>query len=138
MDPGTTVQPGADIIRRLEIHGHKAFGPTVAGHGKGMCKQVSHAQSTQAIVDLSSAHLALWRRTVGASPVSKTNGRSGFRSESTVGSWMVAVCSFYEWADAHALLATAVHAATIFAAQRSGATFTISHTADLADQFAAV
>ena len=30
-------------------------------------------------------HLALWRRTVAASPVSKTNGSSGFRSESTVG-----------------------------------------------------
>jgi hypothetical protein len=51
---------------------------------------------------------------------------------------MVEVRSFDEWADAHVLLATAVHAATIFAAQRSGATFTISHTADLADQFAAV
>ena len=31
------------------------------------------------------SHLALWRRTVAASPVSKTNGSSGFRSESTVG-----------------------------------------------------
>jgi hypothetical protein len=40
-----------DIIRRLESHGHKAFGPTVAGHGKDMCKQVSHAQSTQSIAD---------------------------------------------------------------------------------------
>jgi hypothetical protein len=36
------------------------------------------------------SHLALWRRTVAASPVSKTNGSSGFRSESTVGLWMVA------------------------------------------------
>src|SRR6201988_2731025 len=39
------------VINRLEHLGHKAFGPTVAGHGKGVCKNVSHAQSTQSIVD---------------------------------------------------------------------------------------
>ena len=39
------------VIKRLEDHGHTAFGPTVAGHGKGVSKQVSHAQSTQSIVD---------------------------------------------------------------------------------------
>ena len=54
------------------------------------------------------SHLALWRRTVATSAVSKTNGRSGLRSESTVWLWMVAVRSFYEWADAHSLLATDV------------------------------
>ena len=43
-----------------------------------------------------------------ASPVSNTNGNSDFRSESTVGLWMVAVRSFYEWADAHSLLTTDV------------------------------
>ncbi|WOR07515.1 tyrosine-type recombinase/integrase (plasmid) [Mycobacterium marinum] len=54
------------------------------------------------------SHLALWRRTVAASPVLKTNGHSTFRGESTVGLWMVSVRSFYEWADAHSLLATNV------------------------------
>jgi pimeloyl-ACP methyl ester carboxylesterase len=39
------------VIKRLEQLGHIAFGPTVAGHGKGVPKQVSHAQSTQSIVD---------------------------------------------------------------------------------------
>jgi pimeloyl-ACP methyl ester carboxylesterase len=39
------------VIKRLEQLGHTAFGPTVAGHGKGVPKQVSHAQSTQSIVD---------------------------------------------------------------------------------------
>jgi pimeloyl-ACP methyl ester carboxylesterase len=39
------------VIDRLQHHGHNAFGPTVAGHGKGVCKQVSHAQSTRSIVD---------------------------------------------------------------------------------------
>jgi pimeloyl-ACP methyl ester carboxylesterase len=39
------------VIKRLEHHGHRAFGPTIAGHGKGVCKDVSHAQSTQSIVD---------------------------------------------------------------------------------------
>jgi hypothetical protein len=43
-----------------------------------------------------------------SSPVSKTNGNSGFRNESTVGLWMVAVRSFCEWADADSLLATDV------------------------------
>jgi len=38
-------------MKRLGHHGHEAFGPTVAGHGKGVCKNVSHAQSTQSIVD---------------------------------------------------------------------------------------
>jgi pimeloyl-ACP methyl ester carboxylesterase len=39
------------VIKHLEREGHSAFGPTVAGHGKGVDKQVSHAQSTQSIVD---------------------------------------------------------------------------------------
>jgi pimeloyl-ACP methyl ester carboxylesterase len=39
------------VTKRLEQHGHTAFGPTVAGHGKGISKQVSHAESTHSIVD---------------------------------------------------------------------------------------
>ncbi|MDT5171495.1 MAG: hypothetical protein QOD02_4845 [Mycobacterium sp.] len=39
------------VIKRLEYCGHHAFGPTVAGHGNGVDKQVTHAQSTQSIVD---------------------------------------------------------------------------------------
>ncbi|OBF59358.1 salicylate esterase [Mycobacterium sp. 852002-50816_SCH5313054-b] len=39
------------VISRLQDRGHTAFGPTVAGHGKGVCKQVSHAPATQSIVD---------------------------------------------------------------------------------------
>jgi pimeloyl-ACP methyl ester carboxylesterase len=39
------------VINRLQHHGHNAFGPTVAGHGKGACRQVGHAQSTRSIVD---------------------------------------------------------------------------------------
>jgi pimeloyl-ACP methyl ester carboxylesterase len=39
------------VVKRLEHHGHQAFAPTVAGHGKGVDKDVSHAQSTQSIVD---------------------------------------------------------------------------------------
>jgi pimeloyl-ACP methyl ester carboxylesterase len=35
----------------LEQQGHTAFGPTVAGHGNGVSKQVSHAESTRSIVD---------------------------------------------------------------------------------------
>src|SRR4051812_50191943 len=39
------------VIKRLEYCGHHAFGPTVAGHGNGADKQVTHAQSTESIVD---------------------------------------------------------------------------------------
>jgi pimeloyl-ACP methyl ester carboxylesterase len=45
-----------DVIRRLEARGHKAFGPTVSGHGKGVCKRVSHARSTQSIVNFIVGH----------------------------------------------------------------------------------
>ena len=40
-----------NVIRRLEHRGHRAFGPTVAGHGKDACRNVSHAEATQSIVD---------------------------------------------------------------------------------------
>jgi len=39
------------VIKHLESKGHRAFGPTVAGHGKGANKKVNHAQCTQSIVD---------------------------------------------------------------------------------------
>src|SRR5262245_59259230 len=41
----------SQVVNRLGHHGKKAFGPTVAGHGKGVRKDVSRAQSTQSIVD---------------------------------------------------------------------------------------
>jgi pimeloyl-ACP methyl ester carboxylesterase len=41
----------ADVVQRLKYLGHNAFAPTVAGHGKGVRKDVSHAESTQSIVD---------------------------------------------------------------------------------------
>jgi pimeloyl-ACP methyl ester carboxylesterase len=39
------------VIDQLEAKGHLAFAPTIAGHGKGVNKNVNHAQSTQSIVD---------------------------------------------------------------------------------------
>ena len=41
----------APVIKHLEDLGHKAFGPTIAGNGKGVDKNVNHAQCTQSIVD---------------------------------------------------------------------------------------
>jgi pimeloyl-ACP methyl ester carboxylesterase len=38
-------------IKHLEAKGHQAFAPTIAGHGKGVDKNVNHAQCTQSIVD---------------------------------------------------------------------------------------
>lgn len=39
------------VISQLEAKGHQAFAPTIAGHGKGVNKNVNHAQCTQSIVD---------------------------------------------------------------------------------------
>jgi pimeloyl-ACP methyl ester carboxylesterase len=41
----------ARVIERLEWHGVRAFGPTVAGHGFGVPKDVSHAESTRSVVE---------------------------------------------------------------------------------------
>jgi pimeloyl-ACP methyl ester carboxylesterase len=45
---GSLWQP---VIERLEQLGHTAYAPTVAGHGKGVPKDVTHADETQSIVD---------------------------------------------------------------------------------------
>ena len=39
------------VIQHLEAKGHQAFAPTIAAHGKGVNKNVNHAQCTQSIVD---------------------------------------------------------------------------------------
>ena len=39
------------VIDQLEAKGHQAFAPTIAGHGKGVNKNVNYAQCTQSIVD---------------------------------------------------------------------------------------
>ncbi|NJK57934.1 MAG: alpha/beta hydrolase [Pleurocapsa sp. SU_5_0] len=39
------------VIDHLEAQGHQAFAPTIAGHGKGVNKNVNHTQCTQSIVD---------------------------------------------------------------------------------------
>jgi len=38
-------------IQHLESKGHKAFAPTIAGHGKGVKKNVNHAHCTKSVVD---------------------------------------------------------------------------------------
>jgi pimeloyl-ACP methyl ester carboxylesterase len=38
-------------IAHWEGKGHKTFAPTIAGHGKGVDKNVDHSQSTKSIVD---------------------------------------------------------------------------------------
>ncbi len=39
------------VIGELEARGHRAFGPTIAGHGKGVNKAVTHVDCTQSIID---------------------------------------------------------------------------------------
>ncbi|MGF1675249.1 MAG: alpha/beta fold hydrolase [Rivularia sp. (in: cyanobacteria)] len=51
MAPGMMVLSGSQVIDYLEAKGDQAFAPTIAGHGKGVDKNVNHAQCTQSIVD---------------------------------------------------------------------------------------
>jgi pimeloyl-ACP methyl ester carboxylesterase len=39
------------VVKHLNDLGHRAFGPTAAGHGRRVCKAVTHAESTRSIVD---------------------------------------------------------------------------------------
>ncbi len=39
------------VIKTLEQHEHTAYAPTMAGHGRGVNKAVTHAQSVQSVVD---------------------------------------------------------------------------------------
>jgi pimeloyl-ACP methyl ester carboxylesterase len=43
-------------IPHLEWKGHKAYAPTIAGHGKGVAKNVNHAQCTKSIVEYIEEH----------------------------------------------------------------------------------
>jgi hypothetical protein len=79
---------------------------TVREYGRRVAWYLSWCALTMDWRRATLSHLVLWRRTVAASPMPKPNGHSVFRSESTVGLWMVAVRSFYEWAEAHSLLTT--------------------------------
>ncbi|WP_283608306.1 alpha/beta fold hydrolase [Mycolicibacterium poriferae] len=40
-----------DVVVQLQSRGHTAYAPTVAGHGKGSRKDVTHAESTQSVLD---------------------------------------------------------------------------------------
>jgi pimeloyl-ACP methyl ester carboxylesterase len=44
------------VIRELEALGHIAHAPTVAGHGKNVPKNVTHAESVQSVVDYIESH----------------------------------------------------------------------------------
>lgn len=44
------------VIERLESLGHRTFAPTVAGHGKGAGKAITHAESTKSVVEFIEAN----------------------------------------------------------------------------------
>ena len=44
------------VVERLRQQGHTAFAPTIAGHGKDVDKGVTHAESTQSVVDFITQH----------------------------------------------------------------------------------
>ena len=76
------------VINRLQHHGHNAFGPTVAGHGKGVCKQVDHDQSTRSIVDFIVSRdltdIVLLGRSYGGTIISRILQSGAYRRRSHV------------------------------------------------------
>jgi alpha-beta hydrolase superfamily lysophospholipase len=39
------------VIEQLKAKGHRAFAPTIAGHGHSVDRNVNHTQCTQSIID---------------------------------------------------------------------------------------
>jgi pimeloyl-ACP methyl ester carboxylesterase len=64
-----------ETIRHLERRGHRAFAPTIAGHGKGSVKNVDHAHCvasiTNYIVDHSLTDFVLLGHSFGGTIISK-------------------------------------------------------------------
>jgi pimeloyl-ACP methyl ester carboxylesterase len=64
------------VITRLESLGHNAFAPTAAGHGKGVDKQVGHADLSGSIVDfivdMDLTDIVLVGHSFGGTIISKT------------------------------------------------------------------
>lgn len=46
----------AEVARRLEARGHKVHAPTIAGHGPGVSRKVTHTDCTRSVVDYIIAH----------------------------------------------------------------------------------
>ena len=65
----------SQVVKRLESLGHDAFAPTVAGHGKGVDKQVGYAEATRSVVDFiidnDLANIVLVGHSSGGSVISK-------------------------------------------------------------------
>jgi len=63
------------VVRHLESKGHKAFAPTVAGHGKGARRNVTHADCTRSLLEFitgySLSHIILMGHSFGGSLISK-------------------------------------------------------------------
>jgi pimeloyl-ACP methyl ester carboxylesterase len=64
-----------EVVRRLEDRGHVAFAPTLAGHGRGADRRVTHAGSTSSLVDYIVDHdldeIVLVGHSYGGSIISK-------------------------------------------------------------------
>jgi len=99
-------RPSTDWLAYLQDIGRSPN--TVKDYGSRLAWYLSWTAQTTDWRAVGLSHLAMWRRTVTTSPVRKTNGEEILRKPSTVALWMVAVRSFYEWADAQGLLTTDV------------------------------
>lgn len=97
---------GSDWLSHLHAIGRSPN--TVKAYGSRVAWYLSWTAQTADWRAIGLSHLAMWKRVLSTTPVRKTNGQESMRSEATVGRWMTAMRSFYEWADAQGLLTTNV------------------------------
>lgn len=81
---------------------------TVEHYGRRLAYYLSWTARTAEWRSVGLAHLAMWRRVLATTPITKANGQEALRSDRTVGLWMTPVRSFYEWADAQGMLVSDV------------------------------
>ena len=99
-------KPGTNWLGFMEDLGKSPN--TVRDYGSRVAWYLSWIALTADWRNVGLSHLAMWKRTVAMTPVRKTNGREVMRSGKTVGLWMTAVRSFYEWADSEGLITSDV------------------------------
>lgn len=81
---------------------------TVKSYGSRIAEYLSWTAQTADWRGVTLSHLAMWRNTVAATPVTKKNAAPAMRKTGTVSAWIAPLRSFYEWADAEGMLNTDV------------------------------
>ncbi len=77
---------------------------TIKAYGERLAWYLSWTELTADWRDVDLQHLAMWKRTLSATPFRTAHGVDSFRTDATVGLWLTPLRSFYLWCGAHRLL----------------------------------